>query len=317
MHPEFSVILPTRGRCRYLREALSSVLAGPPGMEVLLIHDRRSGEGEIDASLVDDARVRVLVPEVAGVSNARNLAMDEASGRFVAFIDDDDVWLPGHLESGAELLDRHPEAVLGGSNARLLVGAEARLPVAERIDELPLLLPERDSGPVSLRELLLVNWFHPSTVMLRREALGPGDRFNSHLAYMEDYEFWLRLVKRGAVFESRPDVVIRRYGGNVSADRRRMAQGSLNVLDRFLKANPTDDAIVPDELRRREGRLWHDLAYACLVEDDVDGARRAVVKSIRRLPGLAKNYVYYLACMLPRAMRHGLVYRGRRTRRPS
>ena len=310
---DFSVILPTRGLCRFLPETISSVLDGPQNMELLLVHDRREGEADLDPSLVADARIRVMQPSANGVSNARNMAMDEVSGRFIAFVDDDDVWLPGHLEAGAKLLDRYPEAAIGGSNAHLLQGADAQLPSRERLGELPLLLPARDSGPVPLHDLLLVNWFHPSTVMLRREALTPGDRFDSELAYMEDYEFWLRLGERGAVFESRADVVIRRYGGNVSGNRRRMAEGSLNVLEQFLGSGSAGDTITRDELRRREGRLWHDLAYACLVEDDVPCARRAAAEAIRRLPAMPKNYAYYLACWLPGVMRHALVKRGRRT----
>jgi glycosyltransferase involved in cell wall biosynthesis len=313
MSIDFSVILPTRGLCRFLPETIASVLEGPQGMELLLVHDRREGEGDLDPSLVADGRIRVMQPAAAGVSNARNMAMDEASGRFIAFVDDDDVWLPGHLEAGAKLLDRYPTAAIGGSNAHLLQGAQAQLPKRERLGELPLLLPERESGPVPLHDLLLVNWFHPSTVMLRRELLTFADRFDPQLAYMEDYEFWLRLGQRGAVFDPRADVVIRRYGENVSANRRRMAEGSLHVLEQFLGTAPAAETITRGELKRREGRLWHDLAYACLIEDDVPCARRAAAQAIRRLPAMPKNYAYYLACWLPGVMRQALVHRGRRT----
>ena len=133
VQPEFSVILPTRGLCPFLPETLASVLEGPPEMELLLIHDRRDGEPDLAPSLVADARVRVLRPSVPGVSNARNMALEQAVGRFIAFIDDDDVWLPGHLDSGARLFERYPQALIAGSNARLLVGEVVGLPDPERM----------------------------------------------------------------------------------------------------------------------------------------------------------------------------------------
>ena len=85
-----------------------------------------------------------------------------------------------------------------------------------------------------------------------------------------------------------------------------MAEGSLRVLRRFLGDGMAAAAITADERRVREGHLWHDLAYACLVEDDVDGARRATNESIRRLPLAPKNYAYWVACRLPGALRRAL-----------
>ena len=86
VQPEFSVILPTRGLSPFLSETLASVLAGPANLEVLLVHDRRDSEDDLDPVLLADARVRLLHPQQGGVSNARNLAMGLARGRFITFI---------------------------------------------------------------------------------------------------------------------------------------------------------------------------------------------------------------------------------------
>ena len=316
MRPEFSVILPTRGLCPYLAETLSSVLSGPPEMEVLLIHDRREGEPELPSGLAADGRVRVLPSNGSGVSFARNRGLDEARGRFIAFVDDDDIWLPAHLERSRSLLERHPEAPMTGANGHILTGRPTLLP--KDLHRLPRLLPERAAGPVPLHDLLLVNWFITSAVVLRREALAEHDRFDTGLAHMEDYDLWLRLARRSEpLYEPRHQVVVRRHDRNASGDRRRMAEGALHVLSRFLDDTALDKILTRDERRTREGRLWHDMAYACLVEDDVKGARRAVAESLRRLPGLAKNYVYFAACGLPGALRRALVVRGRRSPRVS
>ena len=92
-----------------------------------------------------------------------------------------------------------------------------------------------------------------------------------------------------------------------------MAEGSLRVLNRVLRDRTTRKALSASEWRRREGRLWHDLAYACLVEDDARGARHAACEALRRLPLMFKNYTYLVASGLPGAVRRALVVRGRRT----
>ena len=143
MPPEFSVVLPTRGRGPFLAETLASVLREPGGIEVLLVHDRRRDEPGLDAGLTSDPRIRVLAPAAPGVSGARNAGLAEARGRLVAFIDDDDVWLAGHLEASAALLDRNPGAVMVGSNAFLLTDAQAPPAAPEVLGRLPRVLPER------------------------------------------------------------------------------------------------------------------------------------------------------------------------------
>jgi hypothetical protein len=169
---------------------------------------------------------------------------------------------------------------------------------------------------VSLHDLLLANWFHPSTVVLRRDRLEDTDRFDPRMAYMEDYDLWLRLARRAdPVFDPRPSVLIRKHERNASRNRRGMAEGSLDVLSRFFGSSAPQGALSSGERRRREGRLWHDLAYACLVEDDAEGARRAAARAVQRLPLMPKNYLYLLASGMPGAVRRALVVRGRRTMR--
>ena len=84
-----------------------------------------------------------------------------------------------------------------------------------------------------------------------------------------------------------------------------MAESALVVLRREVSRG------VPDELpasllRAREGRLCHDLAYACLTEGDRPGAVRAIRRSILLSPSLLKNYAYICVCLLPAPMRSSM-----------
>ncbi|HEV2146728.1 MAG TPA: glycosyltransferase, partial [Longimicrobiaceae bacterium] len=111
-----SVVMPFLNAERFIGEAVESVLAQSyPHWELLLVDDGSTdGSGEIARGYAarDPDRVRCLSHpgrENRGASAARNLALREARGDLVAFLDADDVWLPEKLAEQVRLLDAHPE----------------------------------------------------------------------------------------------------------------------------------------------------------------------------------------------------------------
>lgn len=114
--PAVSVIMPVRDVAPYLREAVESVRSQSRGDWELLIVD----DGSVDDTLhiavgfADaDPRIRVLRHEGGqslGSSAARNTGLRASRGRYIAFLDGDDIWLPGKLETMLPILDGMPEA---------------------------------------------------------------------------------------------------------------------------------------------------------------------------------------------------------------
>ena len=104
--PEISVIVPVYRAEDCLRRAVDSALSQSfPDFELLLIDDGSpDGSGALcDALAKDDARIRVFHKKNGGVSSARNLGMDEAKGRFLAFLDADDWFCPDALATLSSL----------------------------------------------------------------------------------------------------------------------------------------------------------------------------------------------------------------------
>lgn len=118
MPPEFSVVIPTFGRPAFLEEAIASVLAQRCSDVECLVVDDASPQRLPD---VADPRVRIIRRGVnGGPAAARNTGIDAATGRYVAFLDDDDVWLPSRLDAAMSAHHRAPVAVcwqatLGGA----------------------------------------------------------------------------------------------------------------------------------------------------------------------------------------------------------
>lgn len=137
--PSVSVIIPTRNRPLLLARALGSVREqGYASLEVLVVNDG-DGDGVTDVQEVVRAsglRIRVLRAPIRGQVAARNTAVRAAIGEVLACLDDDDVWLPGHvdrllaaLSSGAEAA--HADGVIEVRSGAVLqeqmyFGLEAR-----------------------------------------------------------------------------------------------------------------------------------------------------------------------------------------------
>jgi glycosyltransferase involved in cell wall biosynthesis len=110
-----SVVVPTRDRDGLLKQALASIRSNEDQsleLEILVIDN---GSGESTRSIADELGARYLRSSKPGVSAARNLGLEAATGEYVAFLDDDDEWTPGHLKLLVSWLAERPEfaAVLG------------------------------------------------------------------------------------------------------------------------------------------------------------------------------------------------------------
>lgn len=179
-----SVVMPLYNAEGFVRRSMESVLEqSHAALELLVVDD-----GSTDASLsvasevaAGDPRVRILRNERnLGVAGARNRALDAARGRYVAFLDSDDWWLPGKLEAQIDAMDR--------TGAPIAYGTYQRMDEHDR--SLGLVVP-----PATLRhaDMLRSNRIGHSTGIYDRLALGSEARFR-RIGH-EDYAFWLDLLR--------------------------------------------------------------------------------------------------------------------------
>ena len=186
--PLVSVIIPTHNRARSLGRALDSVFAqeGTPEhfeLEALVIDD--ASTDETPKLIQGYPQVRhIRLPRNLGTSAARNAGIKEASGRYVAFLDDDDAWLPWKLRRQVALLEACPDVgVVYGQEIRTLGPDVFVWPDAD----------EALSGWIA-RSLLTDCPVNTSSVLVRRTALQQAGCFDETLRCWEDYDLWLRLA---------------------------------------------------------------------------------------------------------------------------
>jgi glycosyltransferase involved in cell wall biosynthesis len=204
--PLVSVIIPTRSRAPLLKDAIESVLAVKRDgfeLEVLVVDD-----GSTDNSVEVASRypITVIQTEQLGVSMARNTGIAAAHGEYVAFLDDDDMWMPHNIAPQVRLLQEHPE--YGGAYAQFLLTTPDRTPYGSPQPPLPL-----SSGWIF--ESILSHFPQLGTAVVRRAVAVTSGGLDPSLKAGEDWDWLLRIARHYPLGRIEQPVVLFRQRGRI------------------------------------------------------------------------------------------------------
>jgi glycosyltransferase involved in cell wall biosynthesis len=198
-----SVIIPTFNRRDLVRDAVASVCAQRGAAFEVIVIDDGSSDGTATALQQEFGRaIRVLRTENRGVAAARNCGVAVSSGERLAFLDSDDLWLPGKLAAQVEFFATHPDAEICQTEEMWIRNGVRVNPCAHHRK------PSGDIFEPSLR-LCLVS---PSAVMVRRSVFERAGRFDETLPACEDYDLWLRIAAQTPVWLIDRPLVVKRGG---------------------------------------------------------------------------------------------------------
>ncbi len=215
MPPTVSIILPTFNRLQFLPPAIQSVMDQTfTEWELIIADDGSNAETRAYLRSLRDPRIRVLwLSHTGRPSLNSNVALREARGEYVAFLDSDDLWLPRKLELQIESLRRRPER--GWSYTRFSVIDESGRPfVASKGRDWPA------PGGWILRRLLAEETViaQPS-VVVKRELLEKLGAFDESLIMCYDDELWFRLAANSEIDGiDAPLTLVRRHGQHSGSD---------------------------------------------------------------------------------------------------
>jgi glycosyltransferase involved in cell wall biosynthesis len=280
--PDLSVIVPTRDRPELLRRALASVIdqRHPGAIEILVVHDQQEPRDPgvtVPASTSGPRTIRLTTNHRSpGLAGARNSGVVEAAGTHVAFLDDDDEWLPGKVGAQLSLLARRPDAIL--ASCGLEIEYESR--VVRRV-------PRTESFHTADLVRSRVMELHPSTFLARTEdvteRIGLVDE-GIPGSYGEDYEWLLRAARLG------PIVAVRQPLARVHWHRSSWFEGRWETIDRalrYLLERYPELATDPRGLARLHGQL----AFANAAAGHTGTARRWAWSAIRKAPTERRAYL--------------------------
>jgi GT2 family glycosyltransferase len=170
-------------------EAIESVLTQSYRCFELIVVDDGSTDGT-DRRLAEfGSHLRSIRQPQKGVSAARNIGVAVARGRYLAFLDSDDLWLPEKLRVQIEFMEEHP-------GIQMCQTDEIWLRRGLKVN--PKVKHQKPSGDIFRRslELCLVS---PSAAMMTRELFNGTGGFDEGLPVCEDYDLWLRVAAKHSV----------------------------------------------------------------------------------------------------------------------
>ena len=214
--PLVSVVIPTYNRSEMLKEAIDSVLAQDFKDYELIVVDDGSTDNTPETVDAYGDKIVYCRQNNKGVSAARNRGIRLSAAAFIAFLDSDDLWLPGKLSCQVDFFKSHPGALICQTQ-------ETWVRSGRRIN--PKNRHQKESGMIYERSLGLC-LVSPSAVMVKRELLEQVGNFDENLMACEDYDLWLRISCRCPVHLIDLPLIIKRGGHKDQLSR---APG----LDRF------------------------------------------------------------------------------------
>lgn len=248
--PLVSVVLPTYNRSKELKRAINSVLSQTYGnFELFVIDDGSTDNTQEVLDNFEDERIEhIRFEKNRGPQIARNTGIENSSGKFIALLDDDDVWTPDKLEKQVKKfrnLDDSWGVVYSGLK---------KIRDGKVVD----VVSPGVEGWV-LKDILLRNRISSSMVLLRSDCLEEVGLFDPNLESSQDVDLWIRLAKDYKFSCVDEPLAIRYIEGEdrISKNYRKRYEGVRGLLEKHFQEFKNH----PKGLSRRYSQLGTNLTF--------------------------------------------------------
>jgi D-aspartate ligase len=291
---DVSVVIATYNRSRQVREAIDGVLAqSVPVREIIVVDDGSKDDTRAQLLAYGD-RIRPVFQANGGASAARNRAMRMAQGSWIAFLDDDDVWLPEKIEQQWELVRKNP--ALG-----LVYCSDYAVD-----EQLRVLYPrnaqEQNRGHLFER-LLMKNFIFTSCVIARRDAVEKAGYMQPEYKFAQDWDLWLKIAAEYPVdFVPAPLVLYRQsptgcLTHDMKADDRLLEMKT--IMQRALHLKKVGAATR----RRAQFEIEREWASTSLVNGRNAAAFPHALRTVAAQPARLEGYRLAAYSLVPKGVR--------------
>lgn len=208
--PIVSVIVTTYNRADLLKETIDSIINQTyQNIELIIVSDASIDHTDEVVSTYQDPRINYIkLQKNTGLpAKTRNKGLTKAKGDYIAFCDDDDLWIPEKLEKQLKMIGSYDLCLTN----RAYINLNKQV-----VPHRPLLIPRN----LSLLSLLYTNFVTLSSVLIKKDTFTKHGIFNENPIFKasEDYELWARMLARGASFcACREELVLYRlHQSNIS-----------------------------------------------------------------------------------------------------
>jgi glycosyltransferase involved in cell wall biosynthesis len=288
--PEVSIIIPAYNVALFIGETLQSVLDQEyQNFEVIVVNDGSTDDTEqiIQAFLPRfQGRLHYLKQQNAGPAAARNKAIRQAQGQFIALLDADDQWLPEYLSETINTLKSNASLDVISPNAEYF-GA-TRLAGKTFQDVYPPI------EPVTWEKLLARESKIFISSVFRREILNEVGMLDESPETIgcEDFDLWLRMGRQGHRFGFTRRVLARyrRHENSLSAEGAKICAGTIHVYEKFLQQpdiSSGERQIIQKQISQEKAQMHLAKAHKFILSGKYDSARDQL-KQVRQYSPRAK-----------------------------
>lgn len=237
--PRVSIIIPSYNTAHLIAACLDSVSAQTySDYETIVVNDGSPDTPELEKVLEPyRSRIIYIKQENKRAAGARNNAIRQARGEFVAFLDSDDTWLPNHLAQQMQLLATDPALDLVYANGLMIDGAAVEQEFMQRCPS---------NGQATFEALIMERCqISISTVVARKKTLLDAGLFDEKLPRCDDYDMWVRSAFHGAKIGYNRTVQARFFVGRpgcLSESSLKMTEAYWNILEKFKASLPLKTA---------------------------------------------------------------------------
>lgn len=226
--PKVSVIIPAYNCERFVSVAIDSVLAQSyDDYEIIVVND---GSTDSTCKILSgySSKIKVIDQPNGGPAEARNTGVKHSGGEYLAFLDQDDAWLPDKLKMQVELLEKNAETALAYTDTYVLSDKAFESECSMSLRTFRMRRPRR--GRV-LEYLLIENFIPTSSVMVRKKSILRAGTFDPSVVPSEDYDMWLRIAAEHEI--DYLDVPLVKYRDHVACFRKNKVVTMTHIIDVF------------------------------------------------------------------------------------
>lgn len=297
-----SIVIPAYNVEAFIGEAVRSALAQTvDDIEIVVVDDGATDGTAERVEAIADERIRLVRQRNKGLAGARNTGIRHSCGRYIGFLDGDDLWVPERAARHLDVMERDP--TIGVTFSHYAYVDEAGRPTGQ-------VLSSSVAEP-TLRRMVHRN-HAGSSVIARRDCLLQAGLFDETLRSSEDYELWIRVLAR-TDFRMRliaePLALYRIRSNSLTMD----FEGFLRTADRLAETLRRDfPELAERDIRRGRSEHYRIAARKALAAGASDLGRRHLWQALRIFPPLpfvdlrafATLSVVVAEAILPARFRH-------------
>lgn len=299
--PTVSVGIPVYNNSEFLGKTIESILNQTfKDIEIIVVDDGSPCPEVFKIISSFGHPVKAFRQENKGPAAARNLCIEKATGKYIAFCDSDDLWMANKLEKQLEILENNPIYSYIFSSMKCFDNK-----TGATLGFVPKEVPKYDFFTSQLIRGIIC----PPAVIIRREVFDQIEWFDTSLRFMEDLEFFLRLAFNfNGYYINEPLALARKHDSNTTLNRKMFYEPELIIHTRWYeggKLNPLQTKLVKKKIAKayfdKANWMQNDFRLKTKTKnispDYINFMKMAIKfdpKKFRYLQRLAKAYFYKL-----------------------